>query len=113
MKNFAQNIKKAAKQLGINSKEITARTEVRILQLPNGQTVRESSYSRFDFQGYRELDEAVNIVRQIAKITNVEIKAYLTYNDKRQVRISISTQNGSGIQIIDFYSTNKYKALHS
>lgn len=110
MLTTATNLKKAAKQIGINSKEIFARTEARTFKLPNGKTVREYMNASLYFHSYYNLDEAINIVRQIAQITEITVSAYLTYNSKRQVSISISTstQNGTGIEVVDPYSTDKY-----
>ena len=113
MLTTAQNLKKAAKQIGIDSKEIYARTEARTVKLNNGKTAREYTNSGLYFRSYYQLDEAISIARQIAQITGIGVNAYLTYNSKRQVSISIGTSNGSGIQIVDPYNTDtKYGFAH-
>jgi hypothetical protein len=113
MLTTASNLKKAAKQIGIDSKEIFARTEARVLKLDNGKTAREYMGASLYFRNYYNVDEAISIARQIAQITEIRVHAYLTYNSKRQVSISINTGNGTGIEIVDPYNTDtKYGFAH-
>ena len=113
MLTTATNLKKAAKQNGIDSADVYARTEARSVQLNNGKTAREYTNSTLYFRNYYQLDEAISIARQIADSIDFGVHAYLTYNSKRQVSISISTSNGSGIEIVDPYNTNtKYGFAH-
>jgi hypothetical protein len=113
MQTTAANLKKAAKQIGINSADVYARTEAQTVKLANGKTAREYTNSTLLFRNYYQLDEAISIARQIANSIDFNVHAYLTYNSKRQVSISISTSNGSGIEIVDPYNTNtKYGFAH-
>jgi hypothetical protein len=113
MQTTATNLKKAAKQIGIDSNEIYVRTEARTVKLNNGKTAREYTGSNLYFRNYYNLDEAISIARQIAQITGIDVHAYLTYNSKRQVSISIGTSNGAGIEIVDPYNTDtKYGFAH-
>jgi len=106
MQTTAANLKKAAKQIGIYSKDIYARTEAQTVKLPNGKTAREYTGSTLYFRRYYQLEEAVSIARQIANITDFGVHINLNYNSKRQVSISISTSNGTGIYIVDPYDTD-------